>query len=230
MNANNATSHALTIPGTVSSSGNYKITLTHPRSGLTTGLAPNVIMSGNNTNLSCTWDVTTASLSAAGGSYICLKGIAANSLGTGLIKVGSNNKVSFDHAQSIGILNDIILSDNAKAIVNADVNAKSLTLGTTVYTTGTFNATSHPAYFEGTGTLTLGTTSVKKVEDKHIYFTNNTLFFGMMVQSLEIYDLTGRILVRETVNSNAKHLNLQKGIYIVKTKGTKDTVMKIIVE
>jgi hypothetical protein len=230
MNTNSTTTHSFTLPGKISSTGIYKITLTHPRSGLTNGLVVNAVIGGNNSGLSCDWDVTTASLSAAGGSYINLKGTAANSLGTGFIKVGSNNKVTFDNADCIGISNNIILQGTAKAVLNTDVKANSIELGGTTYTSGVFNATSHPAYFEGTGNLTIGTTGIKPVlAISNAYYSNNSLHFNNTVKSIEIYDLTGRKILNEKANGNSMSLNLKKGIYIIKIKGSTESILKISV-
>ena len=216
MNTNSTTTHALTLPGPISSIGDYTITLTHPRSGLTTPLIVNAVMGGDNSYLSCNWDVTTASLSAAAGCYICLKGTGAHSLGSGTITVGNNNKVSFDQAQCISSSNSIVLLDNAMAILNADVTAGSIQFGGTTYTTGTFNATTYPTYFEGTGTLTIIPTLVKTLNSsKGFVYSNHSLHFYSNIKSVEIFDLTGRCILNENVSAESKYLNLSKGFYIL---------------
>jgi pectin methylesterase-like acyl-CoA thioesterase len=233
MNTNHSqtNSHILTLPGTISSNESYTITLTHPRSGLTNALVVNAVLGGDNSNLSCNWDVTTASLSEAAGCYICLKGTGANSLGKGAIAVGSNNKVSFDHAQCIGSTNDIVLLGSAKAILNANVTAKSIQLGGITYTNGTFNATTHPSFFEGTGNLTVGTTSIKTTQDQTgFYFKDRTLYFSSVIKNLQIFDLTGRQVLNENINGRSKYLNLNKGLYIVKAEVDNSRIFKILIE
>ena len=199
----------------------------------TAGMISRVILSGNNELFTGTWSAEKASRQATSSS--AFEATAENAFGKGKIIIGSGNLVFFSHEKAASSANELKLASTAKAIMNKNATVGKLTLGSDEFTSGTFNATSHPAFFEGSGTLTVtndGGNSINGISSKAtIFFDGQNLNVGSNINQIRIYSLNG-ICVKQLKNEgkNVIPLSLTPGSYIVKATGINDVeTLKILV-
>lgn len=188
-----------------------------------------VILAGDNSNFTGIWDVTKPARKTT--SSAAFEGAGENAFGKGKIEVGSGNLVYFSHLRSAGSANELILVSGAKAVLNANVSIGKLTLAGVEYTSGTFNATTHPDYFSGAGTLTVtGTSSVPStVLSRNIYFDGYTLTSSSIIHNIEVYTVTGKLVDKRSIGANSVALPLTSGLYIIKLNVNGENIfMKII--
>jgi autotransporter-associated beta strand protein len=210
MSSANATGNSMTLNGTIT--GNVTVSVKNTRS---TATLAKLILGGNNEGFTGIWDVTTAGLIT--GATAGIAGTSANAFGKSTIKVGANNLVQFDHASCVSSANTLILNTGAKAVINADVTLGSLTIGTETFSTGSFGATTHPAYFSGTGTITLAPNAIDntKVEDFNVYYKKGHLNLYGNYENVKVYTLDGIILSTPQNSVDGIDINLSYGVYLV---------------
>jgi hypothetical protein len=185
--------------------------------GNTAGITARVLLNGDNSPFTGTWDGTRASRTS--GNIAIIEGAAEKAFGSGKINMGSGNKVCFSHANAGGPLTELTLAAGTKAIMTTNGTVGKLTLGSTEYTSGAFNATSHPDYFEGTGTLTVSdeTGLTPNISDIYrVFYDGNALILNKPVETLEVFNYLGqrRLLYKKT--GTTIPLNLSSGLYIAR--------------
>ncbi len=188
-----------------------------------------VILSGNNNAFTGIWSAEKVSRVASSSS--AFEGKAANAFGKGKIVIGSGNKVFFSHNQATSSSNELTLLSGAKATMTNSVTVGKLTLGTTEYTSGTFNATSHSQYFEGMGTLiVVAPTSIDQpIAAKNVYFDGNTITSSSKIDNIEIYSVNGKCIDKKEVGGYSVPLSLAPGLYIIKLNINGESIfMKIV--
>ncbi len=211
MNSGNSAGNAMVLIGNIS--GNSKITARNTRNG--TEVAT-LILGGDNSNFTGIWDVTNAPAHADG--VVRMEGTTAHAFGAGLIEVGLNNKVLLSHEKSVGDHLKLNTSGNGKAVLNTTVRVDAFTLNGTDMAPGTYTVTTHPAVFEGTGSLVVANvTSVKKdIENKLIDYAEKTLYITGSKTFVSVYSETGAVIVGETTSKTVSFRNLKPGLYIVR--------------
>ena len=100
--------------------GSHKITaLNNGKGTLNTG---KLLLTGNNSNYTGTWDATVYSTKYPDtqGYITLLEGSSENAFGKGKIIVGLDNKVIFSHPNAAGDTQDLTLENNAKAVLKVN--------------------------------------------------------------------------------------------------------------
>lgn len=177
-----------------------------------------VILSGNNSNFYGIWDATKDSRVAS--SYVVYEGKSEQAFGNAKIVIGTGNKVIFSHEKSVSPANELSLQSGAKAVLSKSVTVGKLTLGETEYTSGTFSASTHAAYFEGTGMLTVGETTSLLQYDNTITFDGEHIISGIDIASINVYNTIGILVEKKTINAKRASLLAQSGLYIIEIRFT----------
>jgi hypothetical protein len=211
--------------------GNAKVTAyngTNTPAG--TQIDSKVILKGDNSNFTGIWDLT-GSARVPERSITTIEGAAENAFGKGSIEVAAGNKVYFSHIKAAGVDNTLNLAPGTKAVMNTHARVGKLKLNSTEYTSGTFNASSHPDFFEGAGTLAVGDTplSVDAAAVEGIYFDGQKIISPSIINKIKIYSASGKRLDEKNVDGYSAYLQLNPGLYIVElTLGDKNVYMKIV--
>ncbi len=153
MESSSATGCNMTLGGPVS--GTYKITaLNNGKGTVNTGT---VILTGDNSSFSGTWALTEYSnkYPAVAGYITCIDGQSENAFGAGIIEVGYANKVIFSNSKAVGDNLILKLGTDSRAVLNASISVKTLTLNGKSIASGVYSASTNPELYEGTGTLTV---------------------------------------------------------------------------
>jgi len=210
----NATLNYMTFHG--SFEGSAKVTAYNYTN--TAGAVSKLILNGDNSSFNGTWDATMAGRQATATAVI--EGATENAFGAGKIVVDNNNKVEFSHAKASNESNELSLATGSKAIMSKDAKIGKLTLNGVEYTSGTFNVTTHPDFFEGTGTLTISyVNSIGDITNdvRSLFYDGANLISSFDMNNVLIYDMQGRN-VAQYVNKGKKiSLSLNRGIYVVKS-------------
>ena len=208
--------------------GNDKIVTVHNSSG-NQGTVGKVVLSGDNSNFAGIWNVTRTANAAS--SSAAIEGKAENAFGKGNIDIGNRNIVYFSHAKASGAYNTLILATGAKSVMNTNATVGKLILGTDEYTSGTFNVSSHPNFFEGTGTLIVNaTSSVNKVTMADTYFDGHNIKSLSKINSIKVYSINGQCIEKRTVYGHLAPLTLNQGLYIVEVNLDSENIfIKIVI-
>ncbi len=212
----NAAGNAMTFNGPIRGKGSiqaYNYTNT-------ASMVAKVVLAGDNSNFTGTWDGTRASRQVT--SSGAFDGTSANAFGKGKIVIGSGNKVYFNHAQASGTQTSLSLVTGAVAILNTNATIGQLILDGTTYTSGTFSSTTHPTFFQGTGTLTVslanGFSSVS-AKNSYCFYDGMTLLMNPDVSRIQLYNSLGKAVVSKNVSVGNISLMLPAGIYMVRMEG-----------
>lgn len=148
--------------------GETMMTLTGPISGSGTIIPMNIgqgtnantgtlLLKADNSEFIGTWDLTQKSTKYPGLEYpIVIEGNVANAFGSGTIKVDHDNAVVFSHERAAGSELKLNVAGNGKAVLNTVLNVQKLTINGVVFANGTYDKTSHPAFFTGNGKIQVG--------------------------------------------------------------------------
>lgn len=164
MESGNVDGSTLTLAGPVSGSN----TVTAINNGKGTVNSGNLLLTGDNSNFTGTWDATVYSSKypSTPGYITTIEGKSENAFGKGNIIAGLDNKVIFSHSKSAGDSLVLTLNDNAKAVLDVDVYVKKFILNGTAEENGEYSITTHPDLFEGTGKIVVGDSGGGGTEDK----------------------------------------------------------------
>jgi autotransporter-associated beta strand protein len=183
----------------------------------TASMVAKVVLAGDNSKFTGTWDGTRASrVSTSSGAF---EGTVAKAFGAGKINIGSGNKVYFSHAQASSVQNTLSLVTGAVAVLNTNATVGKLTLDGVEYTTGTFSATTHPTFFQGTGILTIPVANDLTSAVKHnarIIFDGKILYVSNSYDKVMVYNQLGQLVFIRNVDSGKVPLTLHNGIYVIR--------------
>lgn len=209
MSSNNVAGNTMDLPGTFS--GSNKVIVRNIRDFAS---AAAVKLGGDNNNFTGIWDLTFAAANAGGSSVI--NGTAENAFGKGTINLAFNNKAIFNHAKCAGDeLNINITGSSASAVLNVAVAVKKFTLNGTQLPNGTYNATTHPGLFTGTGSITVNSGSLGL--DENVFLEYDMLKVNGILESLDVYNLLGqRVYHTKSAATEINLNNLKTGIYVVR--------------
>lgn len=224
MSSGNVNGSTMTLKGSIT--GSSKLIVKNTRSGDVN--TSKVWLGGNNSAFSGFWDVTTHASNANGVAGIV--GASANAFGTGTIMVGNDNFVQFDHVSSVSESNDVVLESGATAIVNENITVGSLSIAGSALSAGTYSASTHPDYIQGTGAITVTVNSGIKenaLKTLSVYYKDNQIFTSETFSNIKIYSLDGVLLDTLMINGSSVKVDLTPGIYIV--TGDDTAVAKLVV-
>ncbi|WP_192823542.1 pectinesterase family protein [Rufibacter sp. LB8] len=195
--------------------GAGKMTIYNTRG--TPATTANMLLKGDNSAFTGTWDLTRANGVAE--SVTKLVGESANSFGNGKIAVGANNVVIFAHEKAAGENLDLTVSGSGKVILNTALKVTNFTLNGTDMAEGTYSATTHPAFMEGTGSIIVSktvTSSKAELEKKPVRVVEKTLLVDGARSAVTIYTINGRVLVKETSSKTISLNGYAPGLYIAR--------------
>jgi autotransporter-associated beta strand protein len=214
----NAAGNAMTFNGPIRGKGSiqgYNYTNT-------ASMVAKVVLAGDNSNFTGTWDGTRASrVATSSGAF---DGTVANAFGAGKITIGSGNKVYFSHAQASSTKTSLAMVTGATAVMNTNATVGKLILDGVEYTSGSFTATSHPTFFQGTGTLTVSVAnelaSVQNLKPM-LQYDGQSLHFSTNIQKIEMYNTLGQCLLKSSVTGGKLAIQLPQGMYVFRLMDAK---------
>ena len=154
MESGNSSGSSMTLAGPIS--GSYRVTSLNSGKGEpNTG---NLVLLGDNSDFTGTWDLTQYSTKypSVDGYISIIEGKAENAFGKGHIQAGHDNRVIFSHPKAAGDSLILTLNESAKAILNVDVEIRKLILNGTPVDSGVYSSVSNPDLFEGSGKIIVG--------------------------------------------------------------------------
>ncbi len=212
MNSRNMPSHAMRLGGDFK--GNGKVIVSNARAG--TENTGSVILSGDNHAFTGTWDLTMPS--AEVNSVATIEGNSENAFGHGRIEVAINNRVSLGHEKCAGDTLRVTLSDDGLIELKTEVYVLMATINGTSLLAGDYDATTHPEYFTGNGTLIVGRNVAidGDMDSKQVFAFQNTLYVSGIATTIRIFDLKGRLILPENTSKSISLESLTPGVYVVK--------------
>lgn len=209
LNSSSATGSVMNLPGTFT--GGYKVTVQNTRNVVNSATAN---LGGDNSGFTGTWNLTAAAANVDG--FSAINGLVENAFGNGLIDLALKNKAYFNHAKCAGDILNMNIVGSASAVLNVGVTVKKFTLNGTQLADGTYNKITHPGLLDGTGSITVNSTSLG-IDDK-VFLKHGMLRVNGELENLEVFALTGQ-RVFQTKSAKEIDLNsLKSGIYIVRYK------------
>ncbi|WP_167607242.1 pectinesterase family protein [Maribellus sediminis] len=117
-----------------------------------------LLLSGDNSGFSGTWDLTAYSRKYPGvnGYNTLIEGESENAFGHGTIIAGHENQVIFSHAKVAGDSLRLTLNESATAVLNANVEVKYFLFNGEEMAEGEYDATTHPDLLTGGGKIIVG--------------------------------------------------------------------------
>ncbi|WP_187263346.1 pectinesterase family protein [Pontibacter beigongshangensis] len=211
MSSNNAAGNALTLLGNLR--GGAKVTAFNNRNEQVTAT---LILSGDNSGFSGTWDATRPSSNAA--SVTRLEGTSAFAFGSGQIEVGANNKVLFSHEKSAGDELKLVTSGTGKAVLNTRVSVIKFIHNGVEMPAGIYTAASHPALFEGPGALEVATivSVAAELEKQPVRYADKTLYLTGSRTAVTVYSITGAVVQKETSDKAISFKGYKPGLYVAR--------------
>ena len=216
MESNNVAGSSMKLEGPIS--GNGKITVLN--NGRGTPNAGTVILSGNNSGFTGTWDLTKYSAKYPNdkGYSTLLEGLGEYTLGSSKIDVGENNKLIISHILAAEPKLTLSLTNSARVVLNVRAVTSEYSLNGLSLTSATYTATKEPLIYEGTGQLTvtggMGTDEIGQF--KPVRISKQSLIVNGENSSISVYNVLGRMMYNRI---NEDQVNLEKlptGIYLVK--------------
>lgn len=210
MSSANTNGSTMKLMGPIS--GGKTLSVKHTRDAATPAM---LWLGGDNAAFTGTWDVTSPARNVEGS--VGILGKSAHAFGSGIIEIGTNNFVQFDHSESSSIKNSLTLASGAKAIVNKDVTLGFLRMGNTTFESGVFSAITHPEFIEGTGTIVLTPNGVNhpRIPAIKAYYANGQIVLSEEVENLKIISLSGIVLHNLFVSGSQASVELDKGVYVL---------------
>jgi len=156
MESGNSAGSTMTLGGPIS--GSSRITALN--NGKATVNNGTLLLTGNNSDFTGTWDLTQYSnkYPATPGYITLLEGESENAFGKSKIITGLENRVVFSNSKATGDTLDLSLNESAKAVLNVDIALKSFVLNGSQVETGEYSALTNPELYEGEGKITVGET------------------------------------------------------------------------
>ena len=216
MESSNVAGSSMKLEGPIS--GNGKITVLN--NGRGTPNTGTVVLSGNNSGFTGTWDVTKYSAKYPNdeGYLTLLEGAGEYALGASKIEVGQKNKLVISHVLAAQPKLNLTLTNSAKVALNVLAVTSEYSLNGLAVAGATYTAITDPSIYEGTGSLTvigsMGTDEMSQSEPVRIL--DRAIQVDGKNSSISVYNVLGS-LVYNRKNVNTVELNnFLSGIYLVK--------------
>lgn len=207
MNSSHEEGSVMNLPGTFK--GDYNIRVESTRDAANTAT---VALGGDNSFFTGTWDLTKASPNTEGA--VIINGLVENAFGEAKIMLNAGNLAVFNHPKCAGNNLNISVYGNAKALLNHDIVVGEFILNDEVLEKGTYNATTHPEIFSGTGSIILQTLSIENM----VILESGMLKVKGNLESLEIYNLLGQRVYKTKSSKEIDTHWLRSGIYVISFK------------
>ncbi|MBW6534028.1 MAG: T9SS type A sorting domain-containing protein [Mariniphaga sp.] len=154
MESDNNAGSTMTLSGPIS--GSVKVTALNNGKG--TVNEGKLLLTGDNSGFSGTWDLSVYSQKypSVSGYVTTIEGNSENAFGKGKIVAELENKVIFSHSKAAGDSLVLTLNDDAKAVLNATVHVKKMILNGISLEAGEYSEATHLEFFEGVGKIMVG--------------------------------------------------------------------------
>lgn len=212
LNSRAVPDHAMRLGGPIS--GNAIISVFNQRNDTqNTGI---VVLSGDNSGFTGTWDLTKPSGTA--GSLAAIQGTSANAFGQGLIEVGVNNRAVLSHEKAAGDELRVNLYNDGRVQLDTVIRVDRAVVNGLALADGLYTAGTHPVYFVGDGALIvgMGTAVNDPYESVKIYVANRQLYVEGVKAKVSVYDLSGRALLRNVQATTISLDGFLPGLYVVR--------------
>lgn len=214
LESGNTSGSTMTLAGPIS--GSAKVTAYNNGKGtVNTGT---LLLTGDNSGFSGTWDLTKYSQKypSVQGYITTIEGQSADAFGSGKIEIGLANKVIFSHEKAAGDNLNLKLANTAKAVLNANVSVKNYLLNGTQVVAGTYSATTNPEYYEGTGSITVGATGINNTKKTGLIKTQNeTIHIFGNRSAVSAYTISGSKILSVQNARTVSLENFPHGIYVI---------------
>lgn len=172
-----------------------------------------VILSGDNSLFFGTWITADGRIATSSAAF---EGTSEHAFGNGKIVITSGNKVYFSHDKATSASNELTLLSGSKAIMNKHVTVGKLKLGDTEYTSGTFSASTHPEFFEGTEILTVsGGSGIDQTNYDVIRFDGRNLISDEEIVELKVFDISGKLVISMEQPGKLVPIMIRPDVYII---------------
>jgi pectin methylesterase-like acyl-CoA thioesterase len=227
MNSRNTPTHSLTLPGTMS--GSHKVSVMNKRTDTeNTGI---LVLSGDNSGFSGTWDLTLVPGHA--NSVNAIEGKAENSLGQGKFEIDNGNLLILTHPRCAGDILNVSMSGPGRILLNDTIMVKDFLLNDISQSEGIYDASTHPAIFDGEGVLFVRPyLSVQEIPDEiMIHVTGRQLIVNGPALPVSVYDIRGSERISPTMQRRVSLESLEPGIYVVRyLAGERPAALKVLVD
>jgi pectin methylesterase-like acyl-CoA thioesterase len=205
-------SHAMRLGGPISGEG--QVSVRNQRDGVdNTGI---VVLSGDNTGFTGTWDLTVASVSANGVTAIQANGEGA--LGRSTVEVGANNLLILSHVKGASDTLRVNLYEDARIQLDTEVAVEQALIGGVSLAQGIYDVGTNPEYFVGEGALYVGVpvTSIAAPRASiQLHLADRQLHIEGHRLAVTVYDLGGRAVKTSSANTTSL-VGLPAGMYVVR--------------
>lgn len=215
MESGNTAGSTMALPGPVS--GSARITaLNNGKGTLNKGT---LLLSGDNSLFSGTWDLTSYSSKYPDipGYISQIEGNSENAFGSGSIIAGHENRILISHARAGGDTLDITLEQSAKVVLSVAAYVSELKINGSAMGKGVYSAITNPEFFEGSGSISVGSTGRgPDLNTQKIDLYNNSIHLTASQSSIAVYNVLGHAMLQ--IN-NAREIRLDEldaGIYIIR--------------
>lgn len=176
-----------------------------------------LILKGDNSGFTGTWDLSSKSEKNPGDAYIsAIEGRSANAFGKGKFIADYGNKIIFSHAASVGNIIEMTLKNNALAVLNVDLSLIGLKINDLVFGEGIYSSSTHPQFFEGSGKIAVAwPTAIGNLKDARIIQAGNILYTQSENSDFTIYSISGISVLKVTNIRQVDLSALKTGVYIV---------------
>lgn len=141
----------MTLIGAISGSGTIVPFNIGQGTNVNTGT---LLLKGDNSEFAGIWDLTQKSTKFPELNYVAaIEGASANAFGSGTINVDKDNFVIFSNTHAAGDNLNLNISGNGKAVLNTILSVKKFVFNGTELAEGTYDKTTHPAFFSGDGSI-----------------------------------------------------------------------------
>ncbi len=199
-------------------SGNAIITpLNNGRGTVNTGT---LVLKGDNSHFTGKWNLTkySAKYPSVQGYQTRLEGAGEYAFGPSVIDAALKSRVIISHAKAASPVLTLNLRDSAKLVIQVPADVTTFVLNGQIIPDGIYSASSHPQFFEGTGTLTVGSrTGLNNLlPGKPAVIHGHELQINGRDSRILIYNILGINLASfRNVHSVALE-NLPPGIYLIR--------------
>lgn len=212
MNSRAVPSHAMRLGGPIS--GDRNVSIINQRADTeNTGI---VVLSGDNSGFTGTWDLTIPSVNV--NAVAAIEATGANSLGNGTVDIAANNVLILAQAKAAGDSLRVNLADLGSIQLDSAVYVQYAVIDGQILSSGTYTASTDPSIFSGSGSLNVGiNVALESPKDPvNIYLAGNQLIVEGARTNVSIYELAGRLLLSNNSQQTISLEGLPSGLYLVR--------------
>ena len=199
-------------------SGNATITpLNNGRGTVNTGT---LVLTGNNSRFTGTWNLTkySSKYPSVQGYQTRLEGAAEYAFGSSVIDAALKSRIIINHARAASPVLKLNLRDSAKLVLQVPAAVSAYILNGQTVPDGIYSASTHPQFYEGTGTLTVGSgTGLHNLSPgKPAVICGHELRINGRNSRIAIFDMLGINLASFRNVPSVALGNLPPGVYLIR--------------